>query len=309
MSVTVDGCDRECQLRRQAMPLDDARIRSALTGLRLSNGRRRAHLADLLERALLPDHDHHHTPLIADRHQRVVAASYNIHKCVGTDGRFDPGRIIAVIEELDCDVLALQEADRRLGVRSGLLDVNELERRTGLTLVPVATRPDSHGWHGNALFVRSGAAVRVRRIELPCAEPRGAVMAELELSGGFLRVVGAHLGLLKRTRKRQAAALLGTIDRTEPMPTLLMGDFNEWRPDRPDSPLAGLEPVFGPFGDSRPSFPSGRPIFALDRILGWPRGTVEEVAVHRSPLARVASDHLPVKALIDISVPLPVHAP
>jgi endonuclease/exonuclease/phosphatase family metal-dependent hydrolase len=241
------------------------------------------------------------------RHRTLVAASYNIHKCVGTDGRFDPDRILAVIEELDCDVLALQEADRRLGVRSGLLDLDALERRTGLALVPVAARPDSHGWHGNALFVRRGSATRVRRLDLPYAEPRGAVMAEFDFDGARLRVVGAHLGLLKRNRRQQTSALLTAIDRTDPMPTLLMGDFNEWRPDRPDSPLAELEPLFGPFGLSHPSFPSRRPIFALDRILGWPHGTIHELAVHHTPLSRVASDHLPVKALIDLSVPLPVH--
>jgi endonuclease/exonuclease/phosphatase family metal-dependent hydrolase len=285
------------------MPLDDTRIRTAITGLRRNGGRRRVQLAEVLERALWPSWSHHHG--FGDRGHRIVAASYNIHKCVGTDGRFDPSRILNVIEELDCDVLALQEADRRLGVRAGLLDVDQLERRTGLSLVPVAARPDSHGWHGNALFVRKGTCVRFRRIDLPCAEPRGAVMAELEMPAGCLRVVGAHLGLLKRTRRRQAAALLSAFDRTDPMPTLLMGDFNEWRPDRPDSPLAELEPVFGPLGPSHPSFPAGRPMFALDRILGWPRGTVEEVAVHASPLARVASDHLPVKALIDLTVSVP----
>lgn len=288
------------------MPFEETPFRSALSRLRLKRtqrGRERSHLGDILDRALNPQ------PLRSvrfdGRHQKVVAASYNIHKCVGTDGRFDPDRILAVIEELDCDVLALQEVDRRLGVRAGLLDIEALERRTGLTLVPVAARPDSHGWHGNALFVRRGSATRIRRIDLPHAEPRGAVMAELEIEGAALRVVGAHLGLLKRHRRQQATALLSTVDRTEPMPTLLMGDFNEWRSDRPDLPLAELEPLFGPFGVSHPSFPSRRPIFALDRILGWPNGTVETVAVHHSPLARVASDHLPVKALIDVKVSLP----
>ncbi|HUG61075.1 MAG TPA: endonuclease/exonuclease/phosphatase family protein [Methylomirabilota bacterium] len=291
------------------MPSDDARNRSMLSNFRRPGSARPSPLAEILERAWRRDPTWQQHAGFVDRHKRLVAASYNIHKCVGTDGRFDPGRILAVIEELDCDVLALQEADRRLGVRAGLLDIADLERRTGLTLVPVATRPDSHGWHGNALFVRQGAATRIRRLDLPCAEPRGAVMAELDIGGVSLRVVGAHLGLLKRTRRRQASALLSTLDRTDPMPTLLMGDFNEWRPDRPDSPLAELEPVFGPFGLSHPSFPSRRPIFALDRILGWPHGTVEDIAVHHTPLARVASDHLPVKALIDISLPLPVFAP
>ncbi len=293
----------------KTMTSDDPRRSTSLTRTMRPDPDRRSPLAEILERALRRGPDTSPHPGFPNRHKRLVAASYNIHKCIGTDGVFDPDRIIAVIEELDCDVLALQEADRRLGVRAGLLDVEAMERRTGLRLVPVAVRPDSHGWHGNALFVRGGKATRVRRIDLPYAEPRGAVMAEIDIEGAPLRVIGAHLGLLKRSRKRQASALISAVDRTDPMPTLLMGDFNEWRPDRPDSPLFELEPLFGPFGLSHPSFPSRRPILTLDRILGWPHGTIEDIAVHHSPLARVASDHLPVKALVDISVPLPVHAP
>ncbi|WP_246329373.1 endonuclease/exonuclease/phosphatase family protein [Chthonobacter rhizosphaerae] len=266
---------------------------------------RRRRIAELLDSvlpraeaaALFPDGE--------ARAGRLVAASYNIHKCVGTDGRFDPDRILQVIRELDADVLALQEADRRLGIRQGLLDLTRIEKEAGLTLVPVAVRPASHGWHGNAIFVRAGTAMRVKRLTLPYAEPRGAVMAELDLPGGRLRVVAAHLGLLRQSRRQQAAALVQAIDRSDPMPTVLMGDFNEWRPGRPDSPLAELEPLFGPALQSHPSFPSRRPIFALDRILGWPHGTVETTVVHQSPLARVASDHLPVRALVNLTVPLP----
>lgn len=244
-------------------------------------------------------------PASTDRGSKVVVASYNIHKCVGTDGKFDPNRIVEVIGELDADVLCLQEADRRIGLRNGLLDLEFVAHHAGLTLVPVAARPASHGWHGNAIFVRRGDALKVKRLTLPHAEPRGAVMAELELPGGRLRVVGAHLGLLRRSRAQQATTLLQTLDRSEPMPTVLMGDFNEWRPGRPDCPLAALEPFFGPAHQNHPSFPSRRPIFALDRILGWPHGTIEAITVHSSPLSRVASDHLPVKALVDLSVPLP----
>jgi endonuclease/exonuclease/phosphatase family metal-dependent hydrolase len=45
-----------------------------------------------------------------------------------------------------------------------------------------------------------------------------------------------------------------------------------------------------------PSFPARLPIFALDRILGWPQGLVGGVSAHDSPLARIASDHLPLTA-------------
>jgi endonuclease/exonuclease/phosphatase family metal-dependent hydrolase len=234
---------------------------------------------------------------------RIVVASYNVHKCVGTDGRFDPERVATVIGELDVDVLALQEADQRFGERSGLLDRSALEERTGLTFLPVAARARSHGWHGNAILVREGRATRIERIKLPGAEPRGAVLAEIELPGGRLRVVAAHFGLLRHSRRQQADAILRLLGDGEDMPTLLMGDLNEWSVSRTRSVLTSLEPFFGPCPAHHPSFPARLPVLALDRILGSPRGTVEAVSVHMSPLARVASDHLPIKARVNLARP------
>lgn len=247
----------------------------------------------------------------------LVVATYNVHKCVGADRRYDPARVAAVIAELGADLVALQEADRRFGRRTGLLDAMALERETGLALVPVSDLPDGHGWHGNALLVRRGAAqiTRVRRFDLPGAEPRGAVLTELALpvpgtetaaAGGApvvrrLRVVAAHFGLLRRCRTRQAAAILETITAGETMPTLLLGDLNEWRPGRRSS-LRTLETVFGAApGLTPPSFPARLPVLSLDRVLGWPHGLVESVEVHDSLLARVASDHLPLRARIDLA--------
>ncbi|MDB5414539.1 MAG: hypothetical protein JWR10_2874 [Rubritepida sp.] len=235
----------------------------------------------------------------------IVAASYNVHKCVGVDKRFDPSRIAAVIAELDADVLALQEADRRFGQRTGLLDSVALERRTGLTLLAVADTAGGHGWHGNALLVREGRLLRLRRLSLPGAEPRGALVAELQLPAGKLRVVAAHLGLMRRHRALQAAALLDAIAQGDArngasMPTLLMGDLNEWRPGIPSS-LVALEPFFGSLAGGQPSFPSRLPFLALDRILGHPLGLVTAVEAHRSHLSRLASDHLPLRARIDLA--------
>ena len=61
----------------------------------------------------------------------ISVASYNVHKCVGTDGVFDPGRILDVVLELDADVVALQEADQRFGSRKGLLDLKALQEKGG----------------------------------------------------------------------------------------------------------------------------------------------------------------------------------
>jgi endonuclease/exonuclease/phosphatase family metal-dependent hydrolase len=227
-------------------------------------------------------------------------ASYNVHKCIGTDGKFDPGRIAAVIAELGADLVALQEVDRRFGRRTGLLDVQALERATGLVPLPASVLPDGLGWHGNALLVRPGTAWRLHRLDLPGAEPRGAVVAELVLPGAAspLRVVAAHFGLLRRCRARQVEAVLAAVAQGADLPTLLLGDLNEWRFKGARSALRALEPLFGPVAGGQPSFPSRRPFLALDRILGCPRARVRSVEAHDSPLARIASDHLPLKAWV-----------
>ncbi|MDQ1080517.1 endonuclease/exonuclease/phosphatase family protein [Pseudoroseomonas cervicalis] len=230
----------------------------------------------------------------------ITVASYNVHKCVGLDRRFDPSRIARVIAEMAPDLVAVQEADRRFGRRIGLLDTDALGE-IGLSLVPVSRLPDGHGWHGNALLVRQGTPLSVQRLALPGAEPRGAVIVELELPSGRLRVVAAHFGLLRRCRARQGAAILEAIAAGPAMPTLMMGDLNEWRPGRRSS-LRALEPFFGPtIGFGPASFPSRMPVFALDRILGWPQGVVRDVQVHDTPLARIASDHLPLKARLSLA--------
>lgn len=226
----------------------------------------------------------------------MKVASYNIHKCRGTDGRTRPERIIDVIKELDADLIALQEVDKRFGSKDGLLNPEVIRRETGMRLLVQSDLPQGHGWHGNALLVRAEPkSYHRRRLRLPGFEPRGAIVAELNLGDGEFRVIAAHLGLLRKSRLDQASALLKAHREMSPMPTILMGDFNEWRSRRRSS-LSILEPTFGG-GASPRSFPSRQPIFALDRILGWPKGFVSNLEAHNSSLARVASDHLPLTAI------------
>jgi endonuclease/exonuclease/phosphatase family metal-dependent hydrolase len=222
-------------------------------------------------------------------------ASWNLHKCVGADGRFDPHRSAAVIAELGADILALQEVDKRFGRRDGLLDLAAVRRTTGLKLVPVSDAPAGHGWHGNALLLREDLTARVQRIRLPGAEPRGALVAEVDLPQGPLRVIAAHFGLLRRCRTRQGHAILRLLAEGEDMPTVMLGDLNEWN-HGPRSSLRVLEPVFGAANPTPASFPAAVPVLALDRILGRPEGLVSGVCAYASPLARIASDHLPLIA-------------
>ena len=89
----------------------------------------------------------------------LTFASYNIHKGVGLDRRRDPERILAVLREIDADVIALQEADRRLGRRETVIPRQMLQDYSPWDAVALNHRPDSLGWHGNALLVRRGIAV------------------------------------------------------------------------------------------------------------------------------------------------------
>jgi endonuclease/exonuclease/phosphatase family metal-dependent hydrolase len=226
-------------------------------------------------------------------------ASYNIHKAVGRDRRFDPDRIIEVLRQIDADVVALQEADQRFGERTGLLDLARLERRTGLKPVPVRSAWQGHGWHGNVVLFRDGVVTATRQLVLPGVEPRGALIADLLLANAPIRVVAAHLGLLRHSRSRQVETLIAASRPSDGRPIFLMGDLNEWRVGK-KSTLHGLAPKFGPLQVAIPSFPARFPIWALDRIVAYPAETIAQVELHDTELARLASDHLPIKAVVHL---------
>ena len=225
----------------------------------------------------------------------IRVASYNIHKCVGTDRRRDPLRILDVLCEIDGDVVALQEADLRFGEREGLLDMDLLRKRTGLVPVPIEGAGKNHGWHGNVVLVREAVVHGQHQITLPGVEPRGALVVDLEAKSLHLRVIATHFGLLRRSRAKQAETVLEAAREAADRTVLLMGDLNEWRIDK-RSGLTGLESIFGNFEFFVPSFPSRYPLLALDRILCAPRNRLRNIEVHSSALSRVASDHLPIKA-------------
>lgn len=235
--------------------------------------------------------------------ETALFASYNIHKAVGTDGIFDPERIAAVVAEIEPDVIALQEADRRFGDRAGLLDLQRISREIGL--VPVKTfghRVASHGWHGNLVLVREALVHDLAQVRLPGLEPRGALVVDMEIGDYPVRVMAAHLGLLRQSRLLQVRTLLSHAAGGDGRPVVLMGDLNEWRRDR-RSALRPFQAGFGPTSHSVKSYPSYFPMFALDRIIARPGHIVGSVSVHSSPLARIASDHLPITARVRLNAP------
>ena len=228
----------------------------------------------------------------------IKVASYNMRKAVGTDRRRMPERTLEVLREIDADIIALQECDRRLGERAGVIPLHMLDEHSPWKAVPIAIRAQSMGWHGNALLVRKDATVSDScRIEIPALEPRGAVRADIALKGMTLRVVGMHLDLSGLWRRKQAAAILHDVDGCEPaLPSVLMGDLNEW------TPQSGCLRDFGRkhcFAATGPSFHARHPVGRLDRIMVSSELRVVDSGTHHSAAARKASDHLPIWAMVE----------
>lgn len=226
----------------------------------------------------------------------IRVASYNMRKAIGTDRRRRPERTLDVLRELDADVIALQEADRRFGSRASAIPLHMIEEHSDYKPVAFDARDGSLGWHGNALLVRKNVDVlRKELLHLPSLEPRGAVMADICLNGEELRVVGMHLDLSGLWRRQQAHYILHHLDTRETaMPAVLMGDLNEWSArggclrDFAHHPLA--------FANCGRSFHTRRPVVQLDRIMVTPGLGIDECGVHQSAAARKASDHFPVWA-------------
>lgn len=224
----------------------------------------------------------------------IKVASYNIRKAIGLDRRRNPARILDVLHEIDADVVALQEADRRFGSRTSAIPVGMIADHSAYKPVDYDIRPGGIGWHGNAILVKRHVDILSHTpIHLPVLEPRGAVMAELGVHKTRIRVVGMHLDLSGLWRRRQVRAILAQLASRPPMPTVLMGDLNEWARD--GGCLTEFARGFR-VADTGRSFHSRRPMAALDRIIVGPDFDLAEAGVHRSACSSRASDHLPIWA-------------
>jgi endonuclease/exonuclease/phosphatase family metal-dependent hydrolase len=219
-----------------------------------------------------------------------------VHRCVGIDGRCSPKRIAAVVSQLGADVVALQEVDARLEHDQ----LAEIARAGGYAFVRGPTLRHRDGHYGNGVLTRLPVRnARLLDLSVERREPRGAIDVVIDGGAAQIRVLATHLGLSPDERRIQCEWLGRRV--TEPLAcdvTLLLGDFNEWwTPSR----LARLARGFGRSRAVR-TFPSPAPLLALDRIWVRPARALLACRAHRSALARIASDHLPLRAIVDLAV-------
>ena len=236
--------------------------------------------------------------------------TYNVHGCVGTDGRLDIGRIAAVIGQSRPDIVALQELD--VGrARSGRVDqAHAIATRLGMNFHFNSAFEVEEEQYGDAILtplphrlVRSGPLPTLPRTRL---ERRGALWVEVEAEGGRLQVINTHLGLVPLEQRRQTACLTSEDWLGAPAcrddPVVVLGDFNATSRYAAYRQLAArLRDVqLGPSNarHKRPlrTFPSRMPVIRIDHMFLSASLEVLGVEVPDHPLARVASDHLPLVA-------------
>jgi endonuclease/exonuclease/phosphatase family metal-dependent hydrolase len=231
----------------------------------------------------------------------LVLATYNVHRFVGRDGRSDPARVAAVVHELGADVVALQEV---LFPDHAPEHTNAAEILPGcdaFELVIGATRIRQGRRFGNAVLARPRVLdFAALDLTVPPQERRGALDVRLEVGGEHLHVVVAHLGLFPRERRIQFERLRKHLAGVEAPLLAVLGDFNEWR--RGTRSLVEMERAMGASLPFR-TFPTPRPLLALDRIWVRPAERMTSLRVHRTPLSALASDHFPV--VVTIGGPLP----
>ncbi|EXJ14578.1 hypothetical protein D779_2370 [Imhoffiella purpurea] len=241
----------------------------------------------------------------------LSVATYNIHRSMGVDRRIDDGRILDVILGLDADLVALQEVETPLKPEPEFVSLMQRLRHQGYRPVPGPTVSFERATYGNVLLSRLPIQGR-RHVDLsyPGREPRALIDVSVEMKGADmkeppadsvgcpLRCFATHLGLSAAERRCQLARISERLSRLERRaegmhPTILLGDFNEWR--RHPRRLAVIDAWLRP-APIPSTFPGCLPLLPLDRI--WYGGglRLERIEVIRTKLTRVASDHLPLKA-------------
>jgi endonuclease/exonuclease/phosphatase family metal-dependent hydrolase len=249
--------------------------------------------------------------------------SWNVHGLRGADGRVDAERIARVIDEVRPDVAGLQEVGAPPASAAPETAAATLARLTGLEGAFGRTMQHARGFaYGNAILSRHPIlATRTYDLSVPGREPRGCLRADVELPDALLHVFAAHLGLHWRERRRQVAALLSADilrDTALAHPLVLVGDFNSlsnrsavprWlRRELTDCALAAR--------NEAPTFPARFPLLRLDHAYVGGALGVLGCEVVRTPLARRASDHLPLVVELELTpaarrppVPRPLEAP
>jgi len=247
-----------------------------------------------------------HAPAAHKASQHLTLLSYNIHKGIGgRDRRYRLERIVNVIQDAAPDIVCLQEVDRN--VRRSRFDDQPhlLSELLGLPHAMFQLNVHlKHGGYGNLLLSRWPISEQHQlSLRYSWKKPRGAQLAVIQSPRGRVVVAHTHLGLAEKERHWQVEHLLGhhLIRPLRHLPTLLVGDTNDWRNTLCNGCLKthGFSHATHPLSRFR-SFPAWMPLGSLDKVFHNPGLVVHDAHVIRTKMAKAASDHLPLLLHFDL---------
>lgn len=234
---------------------------------------------------------------------RFRVATYNIHKCQGMDRRVSPERIVSVLREVDADIIALQEVLAIRGLGSEHDQAHFIAEALGMTYRLGENRQLQGGAYGNLVLTRWPMNATINHdISIDGREQRGCLRVDIQLPNErLLHVYNVHLGTSFTERRQQARRLLDTAilhSDDHDGPRIMLGDFNEWTRGMASRLLAehfqsaDMRLALG----RKRTYPGMLPFLHLDHIYYDSALELEAAQLHRSRLALVASDHLPIVA-------------
>jgi endonuclease/exonuclease/phosphatase family metal-dependent hydrolase len=242
-------------------------------------------------------------PSASLRHARVM--TYNVHGFVGTDGACDPERIAAAIEQSAPDLVALQEVEFGESERDQRSRCEWLGKRLGMHCHFTLTRPGlSGGQFGNAVLSRHAFEL-ISEGTLPRrgGEPRAVQWLKIRAPHQDFYLMNTHLGVWFWQRYAQIRALLGAewlIRAGTDLPLVVCGDFNATPLSFVYRALArDLLDVQSCARQRFSTWPSSRPLMRIDHMFVSREFRVQACAVERNALTRIASDHLPLLAVLE----------
>lgn len=275
---------------------------------------------ELRQAALKHLHSRPHKPAYGSRTRRrthetklstLRVMTYNVHSCIGLDGKADVSRVARVIARSRPDVVALQELDVGRSRSLGLDQARRIAQQLKMTHHFQATIHLEEERYGDAILTHLPqrlvkAAVLPGLPGRPKLEPRGALWVAVEFNGRELQIINTHLGLSPAERSAQVSALLGSDwigNGACQQPIVLCGDFNALPSSTAYQRLAArLNDTQLLATRHRPAatFTSRFPALRIDHIFVSDDLQVSGMETYRSQLARVASDHLPLLARITV---------
>jgi endonuclease/exonuclease/phosphatase family metal-dependent hydrolase len=232
---------------------------------------------------------------VEKKQSTVKILTYNVRNCRGMDDITDYNRIANVITGVEPDVVALQELDSATLRSNGIVVLNELSSHTNMFKTYGASIAYQGGKYGIGILTKE-KPVRWWVVALPGREEKRSILI-VELSDYY--ICCTHFSLTEEDRI-SSVDIINEAVKELTKPVFLAGDLNAVSSSQVIKNVENRWLMLN--NPALTTIPSNNPQRCIDFILAAKNGKysfqTKQTMVENEP---VASDHLPVWALVTIT--------